>query len=97
MIEVILKRFEAPDETRLLTKGKFEIVGLGGIGGRRTSRAGSGPSTSGRVWGRPAAPWSISAWCFPGRQQQHLMMGGCLSFGLANYSTFPQFRTTVGS
>ena len=31
MIRVILKRFETPDETRVLTKGKFEIVRLGGL------------------------------------------------------------------
>ncbi|MFL6529661.1 MAG: cupin domain-containing protein [Chthoniobacterales bacterium] len=30
-VDVILKRFERPDETRLLTKGKFEIVHLGGM------------------------------------------------------------------
>ncbi len=30
-IEVILKSFEQPDETRLLTKGKFELVHLGGM------------------------------------------------------------------
>jgi hypothetical protein len=30
-IEVILKRFERPDEIRILTKGKFEIVRLGGM------------------------------------------------------------------
>ena len=29
--EVVLKRFEAPDETRVLEKGKFEIVRLGGM------------------------------------------------------------------
>lgn len=29
--EVILKRFESPDETRQLIKGKFELVQLGGI------------------------------------------------------------------
>jgi hypothetical protein len=26
MLDVILKRFEAPDETRFFNKGKFEIV-----------------------------------------------------------------------
>ena len=31
MIRVILKRFETPDETRVLTKGKFEIVRLGAL------------------------------------------------------------------
>jgi uncharacterized RmlC-like cupin family protein len=30
-VDVILKRFEAPDETRVLKKGKFEIVRLGGL------------------------------------------------------------------
>jgi len=30
-VHVILKRFEAPDETRVLKKGKFEIVRLGGL------------------------------------------------------------------
>ena len=29
MIEVILKTFEAPDETRIFEKGKFEIVRVG--------------------------------------------------------------------
>jgi hypothetical protein len=31
MIEVILKRFESPDEVRAMTKGKFEVVRLGGL------------------------------------------------------------------
>jgi len=31
MVEVILKRFEHPDETRTFAKGKFEIVHLGGM------------------------------------------------------------------
>ncbi len=30
-ISVILKRFETPDETRVLQKGKFELVHLGGM------------------------------------------------------------------
>ncbi len=30
-LEVILKRFEQPDETRVLTKGKFELVQLAGM------------------------------------------------------------------
>lgn len=28
-VDVILKRFEAPDETRMLEKGRFEVVRLG--------------------------------------------------------------------
>jgi quercetin dioxygenase-like cupin family protein len=30
-ITVILKRFETPDETRLLQKGRFEVVRIGGM------------------------------------------------------------------
>ena len=43
-IDVMLKRFEQPDETRLMTLGKFEIVHLGGVTiGRATiSQAGNG-------------------------------------------------------
>ena len=31
MLEVILKRFETPDESRVFEKGKFEIVNIGGM------------------------------------------------------------------
>ena len=31
MLEVVLKRFETPDETRVFDKGKFEIVNIGGM------------------------------------------------------------------
>ena len=31
MIEVILKRFEQPDEVRMMSKGRFEIIRLGGL------------------------------------------------------------------
>ena len=30
-IEVTLRRFDSPDETRVMTKGKFEIVHIGGV------------------------------------------------------------------
>jgi quercetin dioxygenase-like cupin family protein len=30
-IEVILRRFESPDETRAMEKGKFEVVHIGGL------------------------------------------------------------------
>src|SRR6266576_2598451 len=42
---VILKRFESPDETRVLVKGKFEIVRLGGM-------------TIGRATYEPGWKWS---------------------------------------
>lgn len=44
-VDVILKRFEAPDETRILTRGKFEIVKLGGM-------------TIGRATYEPGWKWS---------------------------------------
>ena len=31
MLEVILKRFDSPDETRVFEKGKLEIVRIGGM------------------------------------------------------------------
>jgi uncharacterized RmlC-like cupin family protein len=46
MMDVILKRFETPDETRALAKGRFEIVTLGGV-------------TIGRATYEPGWKWSI--------------------------------------
>ncbi|MGH9323609.1 MAG: cupin domain-containing protein [Vicinamibacteria bacterium] len=31
MIEILRKRFEAPDETRVFEKGRFDVVRVGGI------------------------------------------------------------------
>ncbi|MGH8372544.1 MAG: cupin domain-containing protein [Gammaproteobacteria bacterium] len=44
-IEVILKRFDSPDEMRTMSKGKFEIVHLGGM-------------TIGRATYEPGWKWS---------------------------------------
>lgn len=46
MLEVILKRFEEPDETRLFEKGRFDIVHLGGL-------------TIGRAHYEPGWKWSV--------------------------------------
>lgn len=46
MFEVILKRFEKPDEVRTFEKGKFELVHLGGI-------------TIGRATYEPGWKWSL--------------------------------------
>jgi quercetin dioxygenase-like cupin family protein len=46
MNEVILKRFESPDETRVFEKGKFEIVNIGGM-------------TIGRATYEPGWKWSV--------------------------------------
>jgi quercetin dioxygenase-like cupin family protein len=40
-VEVILKRFESPDETRVMEKGRFELVRIGGLAiGRATYEPG---------------------------------------------------------
>ena len=46
MMDVILKRFDTPDETRLMEKGRFEIVRLGGL-------------TIGRATYEPGWKWSV--------------------------------------
>ena len=46
MDDVIRKRFESPDETRLMTKGRFEIVRLAGL-------------TIGRATYEPGWKWSL--------------------------------------
>jgi hypothetical protein len=46
MTDVILKRFETPDEVRVMEKGKFEIVHLGGM-------------TIGRATYEPGWKWSL--------------------------------------
>ena len=45
MLEVILRRFEAPDETRVFEKGKLEVVRIGGM-------------TVGRATYEPGWKWS---------------------------------------
>ena len=45
MIDVILKRFDNPDETRVFEKGRFELVHLGGM-------------TIGRATYEPGWKWS---------------------------------------
>lgn len=45
MVDVILKRFETPDEVRIMKKGKFEVVRLGG-------------QTIGRATYEPGWKWS---------------------------------------
>ena len=45
-MEVILKRFESPDETRVFENGKFEIINIGGM-------------TIGRATYQPGWKWSL--------------------------------------
>ena len=57
MLEVILKSFEAPDETRTFQNGKFEIVKIGGMTiGRATYEPGW-------KWSRDVGPSAVTALC----------------------------------
>src|SRR6185436_17184477 len=57
MIEVISKRFESPDETRVFVKGKFEIVKSGGM---TIGRASYEP---GWKWSEHVSPVAGAALC----------------------------------
>jgi quercetin dioxygenase-like cupin family protein len=46
MLDVVLKRFEQPDEVRTFTKGRFEVVRIGGM-------------TLGRATYEPGWKWSV--------------------------------------
>jgi hypothetical protein len=45
-LDVILKRFESPDETRIMQKGRFDLVRIGGL-------------TIGRATYEPGWRWSL--------------------------------------
>ena len=57
MLEVILKSFEAPDETRLFEKGKLEIVKIGGV---TLGRASYEP---GWKWSEHVSPMAGTKFC----------------------------------
>jgi len=57
MIEVILKRFEEPDETRVFSKGRFEIVRLGGL------TIGKATYEPGWKWSEHVSPIAGTALC----------------------------------
>ncbi len=69
MVEVILKRFEEPDEVKVFEKGRFETVTLGGM-------------TIGRATYQPGWKWSVDVG--PGVGQTHctvehvgMVLSGC--------------------
>lgn len=69
-IDVILKQFEMPDETRLLVKGKFEIVRLGGM-------------TIGRATYEPGWKWSEHVGPSVGAARCHVEHVGMVLSGTA--------------
>jgi quercetin dioxygenase-like cupin family protein len=74
MLEVILKRFEQPDEVRTFEKGKFEIVRLGGM-------------TIGRATYEPGWKWSAHVGGATGATScrvEHvgMVISGCAAAGM---------------
>lgn len=57
MLEVVLKRFENPDEVRLFEKGKFEIVHIGSI------TVGRATYEPGWKWSEHVSPIAGTAFC----------------------------------
>jgi hypothetical protein len=62
MVNVILKRFESPDETRTFSRAKFEVIHIGGMTiGRDVppmSQAGAGRSMSAGQLAARFARWN---------------------------------------
>ena len=69
-IDVILKRFDAPDEVRQMQKGRFEIVSLGGI-------------TVGRATYEPGWRWSEHVGPTVGASRCHVDHVGLVVSGAA--------------
>jgi quercetin dioxygenase-like cupin family protein len=68
--DVILKRFEQPDEIREFAKGRFEIVRLGGM-------------TIGRATYQPGWRWSIDVGAESGASSCHVEHVGMVVSGTA--------------
>ena len=79
MTDVILKRFETPDEVRTFEKGRFEIVELGGVTiGRATYEPGW-------RWSEHVAPLSGTPFC----DVEHvgLVISGCATAAMVGGET----------
>ena len=57
MLEVVLKRFENPDEVRVFEKGKFEIITIGGM------TVGRATYEPGWKWSEHVSPVAGTAFC----------------------------------
>lgn len=80
MYEVILKRFENPDEVRIFEKGKFELVNLGGM-------------TIGRATYEPGWKWSVHVGAAAGLKScavEHvgIVVSGCATAAMDDRRVF---------
>lgn len=69
-LDVILKRFETPDEVRAFEKGRFELVHLGGM-------------TIGRATYAPGWKWSVDVGAAQGAKSCHVEHVGMVVSGCA--------------
>jgi quercetin dioxygenase-like cupin family protein len=80
MIDVVLKRFDNPDETRIFDKGKFETITLGGM-------------TIGRATYQPGWKWSVDVGKDTGESYCNVEHVGMVISGCAT-AAFPDGRVT---
>ena len=74
MTDVILKRFEAPDETRVFPKGKFELIRIGSP---------THPMTIGRATYEPGWKWSVDVGAALGQRSCQVEHTGMVVSGSA--------------
>ena len=79
-LDVILKRFEQPDEVRTFEKGRFEVVRLGGM-------------TIGRATYEPGWRWSLHVGPATGATHCHvehvgMVISGCATAAMADGAVF---------
>ena len=87
-IDVVLRRFESPDEMRVMEKGKFEVVRIGGL------TVGRATYEPGWRWSEHVGPTVDAKLCtiahvglvVSGTATAALEAVACLSFGRANCS-----------
>ena len=70
MMDVILKRFEEPDEVRVFEKGRFELVKIGGM-------------TIGRATYEPGWKWSVHVGAATGAKSCQVEHVGMVASGRA--------------
>jgi hypothetical protein len=70
MLDVILKRFDQPDEIRTFPKGKFELIHIGGLTiGRATYQPGWKWSVDvGAASESRCVRWSMSGWSYQAKR-----------------------------
>jgi hypothetical protein len=74
MLKTVLKRFEEPDQVRTFEKGKFELVGIGGM-------------TIGRATYEPGWKWSVHVGPSVGASRCNVEHFGLVDSGCATAAT----------